>query len=463
MVQEMNHFGARKEEHFQLHDEADLVNFRADALNRYITNQDLLDNVALKLIHTSQLVPPRSFPHVQGAGAKIYLENATKDELLAVVQNMNPGDLFSGDLRLMRAKQEVLAREIAALEAENEAENVLSTEAQFQKQAVDALAAAYAGYGDSETALELEATLERTLSEYSSKFGQKYVCEERQPRKFSILIQNLAPEVVVKQAPADYDPRKFGNTRVLPIVVEKPLGTTDATVTTGANGTSGANGTNGTTVTGADGTDGTAGADGADDNIHNNHNTDTNDLDDIIGNNGPNVDGTTNVTTDTNATTGNNGAGGAAETTGTGGAPADGATDMHIDHGDQYLETAPEAGYDGFDMLSDGEGAAHDSMPFDPQLGHSQASDSAYTKHTEPEPSHAATPPPASVDMDDIDQFLADPDAGDGMDGMLMDFEHANDDEAVMQFNDAGAEEPAGMEDDPFNVDFLSLMGNGMD
>ena len=103
-----------KEEKFQLHDEADLVNFRADALTRFITNQDLMDNVTLKLIHTTRLAPPRSFPLHEGKN-KLYEEYATDEAIMEAAKNMTPTQLFSGDLPLMRAKEKLLARELAEL------------------------------------------------------------------------------------------------------------------------------------------------------------------------------------------------------------------------------------------------------------------------------------------------------------------------------------------------------------
>ncbi|KAF7999242.1 hypothetical protein HF325_006774, partial [Metschnikowia pulcherrima] len=128
---------AHKEEKFQLHDEADLVNFRADALTRFITNQDLMDNVTLKLIHTSRLAPPKSFPGNEGKN-KLYEEDATDEAIMEAAKNMTPTQLFSGDLPLMRAKEKLLARELAELHEELEKvinTSVLSEKSNFQKRA----------------------------------------------------------------------------------------------------------------------------------------------------------------------------------------------------------------------------------------------------------------------------------------------------------------------------------------
>ena len=52
----------KEETGVQLHDEADLISFRNDALLRYITNHEYIENVMSKLIHSSKIIPPSLYP-----------------------------------------------------------------------------------------------------------------------------------------------------------------------------------------------------------------------------------------------------------------------------------------------------------------------------------------------------------------------------------------------------------------
>ncbi|OBA23728.1 hypothetical protein METBIDRAFT_111907 [Metschnikowia bicuspidata var. bicuspidata NRRL YB-4993] len=351
-------FRARREASFQLHDEADLVNFRADALSRYISNQRLLDNVALSLVHTAQIVPPPSFPS-RTSGDRLYAESASDAELEAAVRGLKAADLYSGDLRLMRAKQRVLAQELAA--AELRADGVLGPEARFQRDAVATLAAAQARCADADSLAALESALADTLEQARVQFGRRHELRANAVRKYAVAAHELAPGAV-QQAPAGYDARRA-------MVLAAP---------------------------------------------------------------GP----------------------------------------MHdARYADGYM--APE--YPEFGMLADGRGpgGADAALPFDPQLALAMLAGEAYLKESaggavagHPDgvaPGHEAMG--AAVDMDDIDQYLADPDAGDDMDDMhaLMDFDGPGKPDDAMPFGLGPEPGAADLDDDPFGVDFLSLMGPGME
>ncbi|GEQ71494.1 hypothetical protein JCM33374_g5178 [Metschnikowia sp. JCM 33374] len=427
VVPESDSLRARKEENFQLHDEADLVNFRADALTRYITNQDLLDNVSSKLFHTSRIIPPALFPQ-QDNVKKLYEENATDDELIAVLRDMKVGDLYSGDIRLMRAKAKQSAQELEQLSEELSGladTSVLDEQAQFQKAAVEKLAIAQSQCTDAETLLELEKLLELTVQEYKDRFSREYTfsCDFQ---KHSVPIQELAPGTEVKQAPADYNPRSISS--FINIKNNSPMNQDHKDGTESIIATSGID-------TAASGTA---------------------------------LEGSTESTV-----------------------PISINNNMQIDSsrytgpGDEYMGGEE---YDEFGILVGGEGRAaednvHESIPYEPQMNsvpdiqtgeggsfskphHESGQDSLVPVSEQDGGATEALGPMANdVDMDEIDQFLADPDGGDGMDGMdaLMDFDHANEHEEVMGFNQGNEHDGSHMDEDQFNVDFLSHIGNDME
>lgn len=105
----------RKKEKVPVHDEADLVNFRADSLARLITNQDFLENVSLKPFHTAHIAPPSLFPtHPK----KAYGDAATDAEVEEVAKGLKPGEIYTGDPRLMRAREAILKKELEELNKE---------------------------------------------------------------------------------------------------------------------------------------------------------------------------------------------------------------------------------------------------------------------------------------------------------------------------------------------------------
>ncbi|KAM9904997.1 hypothetical protein OXX79_002431 [Metschnikowia pulcherrima] len=384
---------AHKEEKFQLHDEADLVNFRADALTRFITNQDLMDNVTSKLIHTSRLAPPRSFPGNEGKN-KLYEDNATDEAIMEAAKNVTPTQLFSGDLPLMRAKAKLSARELAESHEELEKvmdTSILSEKSSFQKRAVKRLADAQSQCSDAESLEHLESVLERTLQEYKDKFKNEYTFDDRSVKKYSLPLSELDPDADLKLAPADYNPRSIMSFVNIKEKEEDP----NMAV--------------------------------------------------------PRIPGPHSEMLDL-------------------------SNGMPIEQrytSSEYIAGGPD--YDDFEMMTSDKLATEqsDEMQFDPQLATQQiqsgeagaSSELAQnhnmpgTAHTEATPAQELAPMNNDVDMDDIDQFLADPDANDGMDA-LIDFDQPNDNGEGSAFENR--EGHAQIDDDPFGVDFLQSMGTDM-
>lgn len=206
-VTEGSSLQSRKEESVQLHDEADLVNFRTDAYARFVNNQEYLENVTLKLFHTSQISPPPSFPlHSK----KKYPENALDEEVLKVLQEMKPEEIFMGDLRLMKAKLTLSLKEL------NEAEKVLeelspkvvfSEKSLFQNDAINKLATLQQSCKDMESLEALEKAMVEILAQYKEKFSEKLEVQQLPYKQHSIAVAELAPEIEVKQAPNLYNPK----------------------------------------------------------------------------------------------------------------------------------------------------------------------------------------------------------------------------------------------------------------
>ncbi|SGZ57326.1 CIC11C00000000716 [Sungouiella intermedia] len=207
MVPESNSLLSRKEENVQLHDEADLVNFRTDAYTRFVNNQDLLENVTLKPFHTLAISPPSSFPvHSKPK----YEDSATDEEVLKVLKEMKPDELFLGDLRLMKAKMLLSLKELHDAEKEFEELSpkvVFSEKTIFQGAAIEKLASLQRSCNDMEALEALNEAMEETLAQYKRQFSGTLEVQQESYKKFSVPVSELAPDLEVKQAPPLYNPR----------------------------------------------------------------------------------------------------------------------------------------------------------------------------------------------------------------------------------------------------------------
>lgn len=199
-------YSLRKREKIPLHDEADLVNFRADSLARLMSNHDLLENASLKLFHTSHIAPPSVFP---SHSKKPYKDTADDKELEEIVEEMKPEELFSGDLRLMRAKLALMQKQCEELLTEEEPtlETVFGDEMRFQREAVKKLAALRSECKDFRSMTLMEEALTEVLNECEQKHSKQYVLQQDRFRKHTIPILELAPDVEVQLAPPLYNPK----------------------------------------------------------------------------------------------------------------------------------------------------------------------------------------------------------------------------------------------------------------
>lgn len=88
-----------------MHDEADVMSFRSAATHRFLLNQELIENVTEKWVHTDNILRPKPFAHFLTTKENI-------DEL--------KDDLYFGNINLMRQKVEKLEKELEETKKEQE-------------------------------------------------------------------------------------------------------------------------------------------------------------------------------------------------------------------------------------------------------------------------------------------------------------------------------------------------------
>ena len=192
----------KEEPMVQLHDEADLISFRSDALHRFVTNQEYLENVTSKHIQSSKIIPPSSFPSVPKR------ENVDGEELKKIAQNLKPEEVYFGDLKLMKIKKKLLGEEIDKLKHEKSPYSIdRDREYTYRRENIDKLASLQSRLGTSESFEALETELNNVLEKYESEFNKKYTSISS-VHKHSQPINDLTHQTVhVTHAPENYNPR----------------------------------------------------------------------------------------------------------------------------------------------------------------------------------------------------------------------------------------------------------------
>lgn len=206
----------KEEPPVQLHDEADLVSFRTDALNRFISNHEYLENVTSKPIHNSKIIPPPSFPLEQPLSLKSGRggpngEKPTQEQLKTILSNLKPEDLYFGDLNLMIIRSQLFAEEIA--KEKNNAKITDFTDDEeycFQREKIKQLDTLQSKITDIKSVENLEVELESILAEYKTKFNKTYK-EIPSIAKLSIPIEEISKSIEVTKAPANYNPRSISS------------------------------------------------------------------------------------------------------------------------------------------------------------------------------------------------------------------------------------------------------------
>lgn len=179
-----NHPRSREDASIQAQDEADLIQFRQDAINRFIKNQEYIENITGKCIHTNKIIPPSLYPILPK-------RDVTIDQL-------KYDEVYFGDQRLMNEKSSQILLQITKLKSSNHYE--LGSEYTYQSQQTDKLVELC-----NEALIEnLEKELETILQDYQTRFSRKYVSKNE--TKYSIDYKTIT-NTPVQVAPSNYNPR----------------------------------------------------------------------------------------------------------------------------------------------------------------------------------------------------------------------------------------------------------------
>lgn len=187
----------------QIHDEADLVSFRSDALKRMLTNHELLENATTKYVHTSRIMAPGIW--ATGGRGSAGMSSEERRKYLAE----QPNKPYFGDLQLMEAKSEALREEINELQAAR-IEDMVDPEYTFQQEATNLLAQKLAEVTDEESFQAYQKELEAVTTKMQQDHSKVYRADVPYTKRS---ISPLAFGIKLEQAPANYNP-KLVNTMI---------------------------------------------------------------------------------------------------------------------------------------------------------------------------------------------------------------------------------------------------------
>lgn len=164
-----------------LHDASDLISFRTDAMSRFIRNQELMEAIG-KYIHSDKIVVPRLVP-----------------DALELAEGAEPtySDIYFGDLKVMKQMSSKMDREVNEIRQELE---------QLDKQ----LEAIKTGDKNKTISVLTEQSHAMEDAEGFRKLMEEYakVDEQYKRPQFRRVKYQIPKDVVVEEAPADYDPNQ---------------------------------------------------------------------------------------------------------------------------------------------------------------------------------------------------------------------------------------------------------------
>ncbi|CAI5756591.1 unnamed protein product [Candida verbasci] len=198
--QQLQQNSLKEETGVQLHDEADLISFRNDALYRYTTNHEYIENITSKLIHTNKIIPPSLYPNISKRQESEY-------------DDLKPEDVYFGDLGLMKDVDMRLKKKLSIMHTEDDPNYKAYLfdidNYKFQKDKVRKLSDIQQENNLSlETAKMLEEDLNAILQESKEKY--KRTLKTYPPtRMCTVSIKTINPNYKIDVAPKDYDPRKL--------------------------------------------------------------------------------------------------------------------------------------------------------------------------------------------------------------------------------------------------------------
>lgn len=175
-----------------LHDESDLISFRADATSRFVMNQENLENVTSKYIHASKIIPPKSFPEPLPKG-----DSNESDFVNFDPENVKHDQVYFGDLDALQKMKQHLQKELQI----GDPEISFGEEYQYQQESTRKLAELTKNLQDVETLEIMEKEMNRIIQDYKQKFNKKYTSTSHSnPYKAEI-------QVKVDRAPENYNPK----------------------------------------------------------------------------------------------------------------------------------------------------------------------------------------------------------------------------------------------------------------
>ncbi|CAD1809033.1 unnamed protein product [Candida parapsilosis] len=189
----------KEEAGIQLHDEADLITYRNDALIRYMSNHEYIENVTAKPIHSSKIIPPSLYPTLPKRNVEDYA-------------NVNAEEIFYGDIQYMKHFDEQLVKSLEVMKQEDDpgyvkylfnTDNYPYRRAKFSK-----LSELQQELNDKDSVAQLEREYESIMKESREKYHQEYKFQSG-TKVYSIPLKSLASDVEVKRAPDDYNPKDF--------------------------------------------------------------------------------------------------------------------------------------------------------------------------------------------------------------------------------------------------------------
>ncbi|ODQ82981.1 hypothetical protein BABINDRAFT_159460 [Babjeviella inositovora NRRL Y-12698] len=188
---------SRADETMNIHDEADVMQFRNIATARFIRNQELLEMVLERQIPLANIIPPAAFPAITPKDAAVTPED----------------DVWFGDIQRMRQKLAELEAENTTLQAE-QTPQLFNDEFRYQRECAETLKSQAQGV------VEAQRETEAMCALYQQNFGRR-VTSGVQHRNLSHLNPNsaLAPPgyvpMLLPSAPTLLD--TFSNDHIAPV------------------------------------------------------------------------------------------------------------------------------------------------------------------------------------------------------------------------------------------------------
>ncbi|KAI5951525.1 hypothetical protein KGF54_004599 [Candida jiufengensis] len=183
-----------------LHDEADLISYRNDALIRYVSNHEYIENITAKVIHSTKIIPPTLYPNLPKRNKEDYSTP------------MNPEEIYYGDLEYMKHVDGNLIKNLKIMKSDDDPgfTRYLFNCPQYkvQQKRNSELEKLERDVHNKESLHKLEEKYDSVLKEYKSKFDREYVILPH-VEQYSIPTSKLDPNLKVEEAPKDYDPRKI--------------------------------------------------------------------------------------------------------------------------------------------------------------------------------------------------------------------------------------------------------------